>query len=161
MKKQNRELEEILELLDKYNYIYERQLELLVGENTKKVLNLLKTKGIIKIDEEKIVSLNGLCNLRVDEELLKMIWVVCDIKTKIIAHYPTDKFSIITTGKEDIEIINCKLGNEDVIDALYCDKNISKIIIVENVEQTKKINTKNIKSFVILQKQDRKYFLPK
>lgn len=155
----NNDVDEILKLLDKYNYIYTKQLELLIGSNTNKVLKLLKARRLVKVDEQNIVCLNGVCYIDKNEKLLKMLWVLCDIKSKIIDHYPTDKHSITTIGaKENIEIIYCECGNEDVIEALFYEKYNSKIIIVEKVDQVKYIKVPNIKSFVLLETDKRKYF---
>lgn len=160
--KNNKEVIEIIDLLDKYHLVHLEQFKQLVGKKAKPTLDMLEAKNQVK-RTGKMYTLNNVFSSSLSREekyYQKLLWVLCDIKSKNMYHMPTDRYSVlVVAGNKEIEVIYCGYNQENIINAIFSNKNdIHKVIVVDKQEQVENIKVQNLYSFAIANEHERKYF---
>ncbi len=153
------EKNKIISLLSTYKHIHYKQIEKFFNENPYKVINLLITKNIIAYNKESdTVSLIGEKSM-INFEIIKLIWVLVDFKNSLIEHLLTDTDEIYAITKNgELEIFNVPTGYENLATHSHKESQCKKIIVIDDIEQSKKIDLSNIIYFVVFDGDNRKYY---
>ncbi len=153
------EKNKIVSLLSIYKHIHYEQIGKFINKNPYKVINLLITKNIIAYNKESnTVSLIGEKSM-INFETIKLLWVLADFKNSLIEHLLTDTEEIYAiTKKGELEIFNVATGYENLANHSHKESECKKIIVLDDIEQSKKIDLSNIIYFVVFDGDNRKYY---